>query len=66
MCVNESRQVWDYKTCKLNKTLAYQNSDTFMMHKERVLCIAFSRNNELMASGSQDGVIKVWDGRGAQ
>lgn len=30
-----------------------------MMHEEAVLCLNFSRDNELLVSGSQDGKIKV-------
>ena len=38
--------------------------DAFMMHDEAVLCIAWSRDSELLASGSEDGKIKV--GRGGR
>lgn len=31
-----------------------------MMMEEAVLCLAFSRDSEMLASGSQDGKIKVW------
>ncbi|KAJ0092590.1 hypothetical protein Patl1_26091 [Pistacia atlantica] len=31
-----------------------------MMHDETVLCVDFSRDSEMLASGSQDGKIKVW------
>lgn len=30
-----------------------------MMHEEPVLCVDFSRDSEMLASGSQDGKIKV-------
>ena len=30
-----------------------------MMHDEAVLCIDFSKDSEMLASGSQDGEIKV-------
>lgn len=30
-----------------------------MMHDEAVLCIDFSKDSEMLASGSQDGKIKV-------
>lgn len=33
--------------------------ETFMMHDEAVLCVDFSRDSEMIASGSQDGKIKV-------
>ncbi len=31
-----------------------------MMHDTSVLCLTFSRDSELLASGSQDGKVKVW------
>ncbi|MBA0573712.1 hypothetical protein Goarm_000858, partial [Gossypium armourianum] len=31
-----------------------------MMHDDPVLCVDFSRDSEMIASGSQDGKIKVW------
>lgn len=31
-----------------------------MMMDEAVLCLAFSRDSELLASGSLDGKVKVW------
>ncbi|KAG6482213.1 hypothetical protein ZIOFF_058844 [Zingiber officinale] len=34
--------------------------DAFMMHDDAVLCVDFSRDSEMLASGSQDGKIKVW------
>jgi len=30
-----------------------------MMHDDAVLCVDFSRDSEMLASGSQDGKIKV-------
>lgn len=30
-----------------------------MMHDDPVLCVDFSRDSEMLASGSQDGKIKV-------
>lgn len=33
--------------------------ETFMMHDDPVLCVDFSRDSEMIASGSQDGKIKV-------
>lgn len=33
--------------------------DAFMMHEDAVLCVDFSRDSEMLASGSQDGKIKV-------
>lgn len=34
--------------------------DNFMMMEQAVLCITFSRDSEMLASGSQEGKIKVW------
>lgn len=34
--------------------------DTFMMMEESVLSLAFSRDSEMLASGSIDGKVKVW------
>lgn len=31
-----------------------------MMHEASVLCLAFSVDSELLASGSSDGKVKVW------
>ncbi len=53
-------EVWDYETCKLKKELHYQMEEKFMMHRDSILCINFSRDADLLASGSQDGTIKIW------
>ncbi len=34
--------------------------DNFMMMEEPVLCLAFSRDSEMLASGSGAGKIKIW------
>lgn len=34
--------------------------DNFMMMEEAVLCLAFSRDSEMLVSGAQDGRVKVW------
>lgn len=31
-----------------------------MMMEQAVLCLTFSRDSEMLSSGSQDGKIKVW------
>lgn len=31
-----------------------------MMMEQAVLCITFSRDSEMLASGSQEGKIKIW------
>lgn len=54
------QQVWDYTTGQLKLDLAYQVSEQFMMHDTAVLALAFTSDSELLASGSQDGKVKVW------
>ena len=34
--------------------------DNFMLMEEACLSLAFSRDSEMLASGSQEGRIKVW------
>eukprot|EP01121_Diplochlamys_sp_Union-15-3_P001863 TRINITY_DN11617_c0_g1_i1.p1 TRINITY_DN11617_c0_g1~~TRINITY_DN11617_c0_g1_i1.p1 ORF type:complete len:489 (+),score=92.88 TRINITY_DN11617_c0_g1_i1:140-1468(+) len=55
-------EVWDFLSGTLNKQLKYQNDEPpkFMMHKDAVLCLNFSKDSEHLVSGSQDGKIKVW------
>ena len=31
-----------------------------MMHEKAVIAVAFNKDSELLASGSQDGQVKVW------
>jgi len=62
-------EVWEIEHCKLRKDLEYQAKDELMMHTYEnngvvvaaaVLCGAFSQDGEHLATGSQDGQVKVW------
>lgn len=46
-------------TGKLKKDLQYQADEQFMLHETAVLALNFSRDSELLVSGSQDGKMKV-------
>jgi WD40 repeat-containing protein SMU1 len=53
-------EVWDHQTGLLRKDLQYQEEGSFMMHDKAVIAIAFAKESELLATGSQDGQLKVW------
>jgi WD40 repeat-containing protein SMU1 len=54
-------EIWDYDTCRLRKDLDYQAKEELMMHEdEPIICSAFNREGELLATGGRDGKVKVW------
>ena len=57
--ISARAQVWDLLSGKLKKDLQYQADEQFMMHDVAVLALSFTRDSELLVSGSQDGKIKV-------
>jgi WD40 repeat protein len=38
-----------------------KQTDAFKGHDDRVWCLAFSRDGKMLASGSADTTIKLWD-----
>ncbi|KAG8465705.1 hypothetical protein KFE25_003012 [Diacronema lutheri] len=53
-------EVREPESGRLSKALRYQADDALMMHDAAVLCLDFSRDAELLATGCQGGHIKVW------
>ena len=53
-------EVWDASSGKLRTDLLFQQQEAFMMHDTAVLAASLSRDSELLATGSADGVLKVW------
>lgn len=53
-------EAWDVDTGKLRQDLEYQNKGDFMNLEDTVLCSAFSRDGDQIATGSKGGQIKVF------
>ena len=53
-------EVLEPSTGKLRTDLTYQADEKFMLHTETVVSLGFSKDSELMASGSKNGQVKVW------
>ena len=53
-------EVWEPDSCKVRLDLDYQARDELMTHQQPVLCAAFSREGEHVATGCQGGQLKVW------
>ncbi|KAJ9470021.1 Suppressor of mec-8 and unc-52 protein-like protein 1 [Diplonema papillatum] len=67
-CIDGFIECWDVDSGKLRKDLPYQKEEDspFLMHEVAVLCLAFSLDSTMMASGSQDGMVMVWNVQSGQ
>jgi WD40 repeat-containing protein SMU1 len=53
-------EIWNIHEMQLDKNLSYQASDLFMIHKQSILSLIFSNDNQLLAAGDSEGIIKIW------
>ncbi len=42
------------------ETIPYQANDLYMLHSKAILSLVFSPDDKLLASGDQEGIIRVW------
>jgi WD40 repeat protein len=61
-CVDGAIEIYDsisFSLCKEGE-LEFQSTGKFMSHDCAVLCLEFSKNGKLLASGDSNGNIKIW------
>ena len=54
-------ETWGGTSFKLWDTMTGQHRSTFDGHKGRVMDVAFSADGKLIASGSFETTVKLWD-----
>ena len=53
-------EAWDVNSCKPRQDLDYQQRGEYLNLEDTVLCSAFSRDGDQLATGSKGGQIVVW------
>ncbi|KRX06056.1 WD40-repeat-containing domain [Pseudocohnilembus persalinus] len=53
-------EIYDPVSCDIDKNLVYQNEENYLMHKDPILSMVFSDDDELLATADKKGIIKVW------
>ncbi|AFZ80420.1 WD-repeat domain containing protein [Theileria equi strain WA] len=53
-------EVWNWSLGTLDTELEYQKNDHFMLHDTLITSLATSRDSEIVASGDQEGNVRVW------
>jgi hypothetical protein len=60
--LDRSIKLWDAGTGNVVREFkAYKEKESEKGHRDSVLCVAFSPDGKLLASGSYDGSMKVWN-----